>query len=31
MRSLLAVPLYDRGVNDTWWFDAVKDAKLAGK
>ena len=24
-------PLYDRGVNDTWWFDAAKAAKLAGK
>jgi microcin C transport system substrate-binding protein len=24
-------PLYDRGVNDTWWFDKDKDAKLAGK
>ena len=23
-------PLYDRGVNDTWWFDTIKDAKLAG-
>jgi len=24
-------PLYDRGVIDTWWFDAAKAAKLAGK
>ena len=24
-------PLYDRAVNDTWWYDAGKDAKLAGK
>lgn len=24
-------PLYDRGVNDTWWIDAAKAAKLAGK
>jgi len=24
-------PLYDRGVNDTWWFDAAKNAQLAGK
>ena len=24
-------PLYDRGVNDTWWYDAAKDTKLAGQ
>jgi len=24
-------PLYDRGVTDTWWFDAAKAAKLGGK
>ena len=24
-------PAYARGISDTWWFDAAKAAKLAGK